>query len=377
MAALTVGAGMRRLLLVGRTWHPNPDAAGMQVSAVAPVPGQLQLGMACHLCSEEGLRTGLGAMPADIAPGRCLATFCVAVAVATARRAPDGERDATAAARCRLRRGLRQRRCWGRGGAPSTVRQRASREDWARLPPERAVKVAARERAALRLGDLSEEERQRIAADSDLLGPYRNIVLLLGLLALVAALRDLFFLFLRQLMRGQSTGAPETTAGSDFDSLGLSLFLLGAGAALLYAGNVLMAPPPVPTMEEVLQDMEEVEGDQAQEDLGMPDWSLLLGIWCYGKARGQCYCISQDAEGTFRFDEQLGGKVYVAVLSPKGKWLQGSLSETGGKTVGTIRVRPGEGSTAVSYFMETGGVQWGNKNVSCRDDKAEGQPIAE
>jgi len=245
------------------------------------------------------------------------------------------------------------------GRCSSSACCRALPEGFTRLGPQEQARVAAKERASLRLGDLSEVEREQIASQSDLLGPYRTFVQLSGLVLLFGALQNAFFLALRALKEGATA--------LDVDSVGLALFLLAVAAGLLYAGNVWMAAPTVPTMNEVIQGLNDKDAEDGVPNSVKNDsnrYESILGTWYYGNQNKQAYTISKDSDGVFRFNEKLDGEAYKAVLSPRGRWLAGNLAAKDDRIVGTVCVRCGNNNTAVSYFLRVGDKEWSNRNVA-------------
>lgn len=267
----------------------------------------------------------------------------------------------------------RRRGSWNRGSA--FIRRHGLPGDWVSLASKQQAKVAAEERAALRLGDLSAEERERIVSESDFLAPYRSVVLLVGLVASIGALRDFVFFMLRQIFPNRGTQVLDTNATSDLDSLALSLFLAGVGIGMLYAAQVLMAPSPLPTIEELIQDMDTEEASNERVKTGQFTWGLPLnGKWFYGEGNRQCYTISKGADGTWRYSEKLNGASYSSILLPQKQWLQGKLTDSNGVAVGWIRVRRRSDGTAVSNVCMLGASHWANKNVAYSDVEDDAQP---
>jgi len=86
------------------------------------------------------------------------------------------------------------------------------------------------------LGELTDEERERLAPEMDGMAPYRNIVGLVGLLLLGKSLPDAIFTLLKHFagIRGSEV--------LDTGMLGLDAVLAMAGAAILYCAIVFMAP---------------------------------------------------------------------------------------------------------------------------------------
>jgi len=250
------------------------------------------------------------------------------------------------------------------------------------------ARQAANQRSALRLGDLSEEERQQIEAEADVLAPYRNIVLALGAGALFPAFYDTLLLVARgpRLLPRMKGNMDEFNS----DSIVLILFLALLGAICIYAGLVWMAPPPLPTVKELMDDIEEraeepslgpaaappsgaAEGGERSAEgeapLGTSSPALvkmLLGTWCYGAGRRQTFTLSKAEQQPWRFDERLDGRAYSADLYPKAGWLQGDLMDEEGAVAGEIRFQPGREGFVVSNFRLPGEDKWSIKNKAYR-----------
>lgn len=211
---------------------------------------------------------------------------------------------------------------------------------------------AARERASLRMGDLPEEERERMISELDYLAPYRTIVLGFGSVFVLAGLADLFF----TLVKGKSLEDELVTL------LGFEAF---TGGLCIYAGLVWMAPPKLPTMNELLQDAEAVadEAEAGDAEKVPPTTSKkrgsMIGKWSYGLFNKQEFVIDRDENGTWLFTEELDGQTFSGVLTPTTTWLQGDVfDDETGSSIGTIRLRPGPDDTALSCFRKVGEIEW-------------------
>lgn len=220
------------------------------------------------------------------------------------------------------------------------------------MSPKEAAQLAARERAALRLGDLTDEEREGMLAELDYLAPYRFLVLGLGAVFFLAGLSETFF----SLVQARRM---------DSDLVSLVLFEAFGGAILLYAGNVWMAPPPLPTMEELLSDsaadLDGVEEDDKLEkdDAKPKKRGSMIGTWSYWLIKTQSFVIDRDEGGTWTFCETVGDQTYTGVLQPNSRWLIGAVyDDETGQCTGRIRLRPGPDDTVLSNFQMFGTREW-------------------
>ncbi|CAE8688623.1 unnamed protein product, partial [Polarella glacialis] len=198
--------------------------------------------------------------------------------------------------------------------------------------------------------------RKEIASQSDVSEPFRNGVLLTGGFFALATLNDTFWFLFQGVF--QSLGFTENTRTPESMSstVVLIVFLGSTAAALLYSGLVLMVPSPVPSLESVLQ-----EEEDAAKAYKKNRFSSLSRTWYYGLNLGQSYTISRD-DGAWCFTEELAGQRYSGSLSPAGDWLQGELRDSSGSVAGTLRVRRGEGNTALSSIRPPGETEWGAQN---------------
>jgi len=252
------------------------------------------------------------------------------------------------------------------------------------------ARESAKQRSALRLGDLSEEERRLIEVDADVLAPFRNIVLVVGASCLFGAFYDGLLLVARgpRLFPRAEGNMDEMNSST----LVLNLFLTLVGAVCLYAGSVWMAPPPLPTVQELLDKIEQgedeeeaaskdepatakakAEADEAPMSTRSPKLlKMMAGTWCYGIARLQTFSLGKEGpERPWRYEEELNGTAYAADLYPKKGWLQGELADKEGNISGEIRFQPGRGDFVISNFRLPGEDAWSVKNKAYRAESEE------
>merc|ERR1719409_305500 len=97
------------------------------------------------------------------------------------------------------------------------------------------------------------------------MGPYRGIVMFMGLACIACAFRDVLFLTMRLV--GMTFMATPTASATTANEI-LALFLGVVGGGLLYAACHWMKPFEMPTVEEMADLLrEDKDGDDDLEDL--------------------------------------------------------------------------------------------------------------
>jgi len=230
------------------------------------------------------------------------------------------------------------------GVGPKSIPYAQVWKELGKLTPQEQLQRAMSERSALRLDNLPEGDREQIARETDTMGPFRDQVSTLAIILGGVAVITLLIQF-PAVLSGRY--AP--------DALLAPLFTAFVAAGLFFSVG-LMNANPVPSVTDVIRDLEEYEAERM----------MLIGTWHYGIEYKQCFCISRDADGTWKYSEQLKGTTYSSILSPNMRWLQGELMDDGGKKMGVFRVRLGKvrKGTVVSYVKKKGEVTWGNEVVA-------------
>lgn len=236
----------------------------------------------------------------------------------------------------------RERAALGLG--PQSMPYAKAWKELGKLTPKEQLQRAMSERSALRLDDLPEGDRETIARETDSMAPFRDQVSTLATIVGAVAIINLLFQF------------PGFVFGRFAPEALLSPFFTALVAAALFFSVGLMAPSSVPSVKDIIRDMEEYEAELM----------MLIGTWHYGIEYKQTFCISRDADGTWKYKEQLNGTTYSSILSPNMRWLQGELMDDSGKNVGMFRVRLGKvrKGTVVSYIKKKGEAKWGNEGVA-------------
>jgi len=142
----------------------------------------------------------------------------------------------------------------------SSLHRRSIPDEWRQLPQKVRVNLA----------NVTEEDLAEVRGSLDVFAPYRAIVLILGVLTLVFAMQNALFLLLGTIGGSQNyCQAFGCQAADDWDVANqvLVTFLAAFGVSQIWLATVYMAPPPLPTLEELNELLVEKQEGALEDNL--------------------------------------------------------------------------------------------------------------
>jgi len=134
---------------------------------------------------------------------------------------------------------------------PSSLHRRSIPDEWRQLPQKVRVNLA----------NVTEEDLAEVRGSLDVFAPYRAIVLILGVLTLVFAMQNALFLLLGTI------GGSQAADDWDVANQVLVTFLAAFGVSQIWLATVYMAPPPLPTLEELNELLVEKQEGALEDNL--------------------------------------------------------------------------------------------------------------